>query len=214
MRLAFLLSWAGMLAAQAFSPGVKGGVRLTDDLGGTWGTSESKRYVVGPMVTARLPLGLRLEFDALYRRMGFRSFLFTDVGGSVAERDTGNSWEFPILARRTIWHGLYAGVGYSPRVISGLGHFDVVSIASLNPPLARYNEYSLPGSWDTTHGVVAEGGIEKRTGPLRIAPAIRYIHWNQPALNVQQPHGLFTVSTQDQLDVLVEIAWTSPGKIR
>jgi hypothetical protein len=96
MRLLLFLGSAGMLAAQAVSIGVKGGVRLTDDFGRTFGTAESKRYVVGPMLTARLPLGFRLEFDALYRRVGFRSFLTTDIGGSFAERDTGNSWEFPI----------------------------------------------------------------------------------------------------------------------
>jgi hypothetical protein len=54
------------------------------------GTSESKRYVVGAMLTARLPLGLRMEFDALYRRVGFRSLI-----GTVVEGDRGNSWEFP-----------------------------------------------------------------------------------------------------------------------
>ena len=208
MRLVFLLGWAGMLAAQAVSIGVKGGVRGTDDLGGTFATSESKRYVVGPMLTARLPLGFRVEFDALYRRVGFR-FLITDSPspGSFAERDTGNSWEFPMLVRRTLWHGLYAGVGYAPRVISGMGHFNEVSILSLNPPLATYHEGFLPGSWDTTHGVVVEGGIEKRAGRLRIAPELRYIHWNQHALDVEGSRGLFIASTQNQVDVLVGLTF-------
>ena len=67
-----------------------------------------------------------------------------------------------MLVRRTLWQGLYAGVGYAPRVISGMRHFDEVSILSLNPPLATYREFFLPGSWDTTHGVVVEGGIEER----------------------------------------------------
>ena len=68
----------------------------------------------------------------------------------------------------------HAGVGYASRVISGLSHFDEVSILSLNPPLATYNEGFVPGAWDTTHGVVVEGGIQKRTGRLRIAPELRY----------------------------------------
>ena len=87
-----------------------------------------------------------------------------------------------MLVRRTLWHGLYAGVGYAPRVISGLRHFDEVSILSLNPPLATYSEFFLTGSWDTTHGGVVEGGIEKRAGRLRIAPELRYIHWSPHAL--------------------------------
>jgi len=46
-------------------------------------------------------------------------------------------------------------------------------------------------SWILGHYAWGRGrrGIEKRAGPLHIVPEIRYIHWNQPALNIQQPHG-------------------------
>jgi hypothetical protein len=54
---------------------------------------------------------------------------------------------------------------------------------------------------------VVEGGIEKRAGRLRIAPELRYIHWSPHALYVQQLHGLFIVSTQNQVDVLVGITF-------
>ena len=207
MKYALFLFYAGLLAAQPFNIGVKGGVGLTNDLGGTTGTSESKRYVVGPMLTARLPLGLRMEFDALYRRVGFRTLIGTNIG-TVVEGDRGNSWEFPMLVRRTLWRGLYAGVGYVPRVISGRAH--LISAQSPFPPAVVYQEYFLPGSWDTTHGVAAEAGIEMRAGPLQIVPEIRYIHWNQPALNIQQPHGQFAVSPQDKVDVLVGITFGGP----
>ena len=105
-----------------------------------------------------------------------------------------------MLVRRTLSHGLYAGAGYAPRVISGQAHF----IESPFPPAVGYQDYFLPGSWDTTHGVVVEGGIEKLTGRLRIAPELRYIHRNQHALNVQQP-ARSIVSTQNQADILVGI---------
>src|SRR5690242_7854050 len=104
-----LIPLAGAFA-QSFTFGVKGGVRLTGDLDSFYATSESKRYVVGPMVTARLPLGFRLEFDALYRRAGDR-IAFGEFFGYFTERDRGNSWEFPIVVRHTIWRGVYAGIG-------------------------------------------------------------------------------------------------------
>jgi hypothetical protein len=113
-----------------------------------------------------------------------------------------------MLVRRTLWHGLYTGVGYAPRVISGRAHF--ISAQSFVPPAVVYQEYFLRGSWDTTHGVVAEGGIERRAGPLRIVPEIRYILWNQPALNIQQPHGQFAVSPEDPVDVLAGITFGGP----
>ena len=206
-RLILLFGLAGIIAGQPIGLGAKGGLRLTDDLGGTFGTSESKRYIVGPMVSAKLPLAFRLEFDALYRRVGFRSFLYDDAGGSFAERDRGNSWEFPMIVRRTLWHGIYAGIGYAPRIIHGSTHVDRLAVTSLNPPVFSYSEYIMPRPWGTTHGIVAEGGIEKRAGWLRIAPEIRCIRWNQPALNVQQPHGLFMVSTQNQVDLLLGISF-------
>jgi hypothetical protein len=133
------------------------------------------------------------------------SAVFGPVGRPTMKPATSTFLCSRMLARCS--SGLYAGVGYAPRVISGMSHFDEVSILSLNPPLATHSEFFLPGSWDTTHGVVVEGGIEKRAGRLRIALELRYIHWNQLALNVQQPHGLLIVSTQNQGDVLVGITF-------
>src|ERR1700687_3368158 len=82
---------------QSFSVGVKGGIRATDDLSGD-ATSESKRYVVGPAVEIALPLNLGIEFDALYRRGGYRSS-FGNFAGSFTDRERANSWEFPILLK-------------------------------------------------------------------------------------------------------------------
>ena len=208
MKFSLLFLCAGILSAQLFSVGVKGGVRLTGDLDTYWATSESKRYTVGPMVTAGLPVGFRLEFDALYRRVGFRS-ANSDIyfGGSYTERDRGNSWEFPIVVRRALWRGIYAGIGYAPRVINGSKHFDSFFVTSINPLITTHSESNLPGSWDTTHGVVGTVGIAKRVGPLRIAPEIRYTRWNSPALNEYGSHGFSIQSTQNQVDLLVGIGF-------
>ena len=92
-----LLLFGSFASAQSIGIGVKGGFRATDDFkSGGYATSESKRYVVGPMVTIGLPLGFSAEFDALYRRFAFRTG-FTDTFNSFTQRGTANSWEFPIL---------------------------------------------------------------------------------------------------------------------
>jgi hypothetical protein len=203
MKSSLLFLCAGILSAQSFSVGVKGGVPLAGDLDSYWATSESRRYTVGPMVTAGLPFGFRLEFDALYRRVGFRTA--NQDFGAYSERDRGNSWEFPILVRRALWRGVYAGIGYAPRVINGSAHANYVTVVSINPLIRAYSEYTLPGSWDTTHGVVSAVGIEKRRGPLRIAPEVRYTRWNKLAVDVNGPRGFAIHSTRDQVDVLVGI---------
>lgn len=204
MKSSLLFLCAGILSAQTFSVGVKGGVPLTGDLGSYYATSESRRYTVGPMVTAGLPLRFRLEFAALYRRVGFRA---SDgfLGGSYTERDRGNSWEFPIVVRRTLWRGVYAGIGYAPRVINGSSHANYVFLTSIAPEFKTFSELTLPGSWDTTHGAVSVVGIEKRVGRLHIAPEVRYTRWNKQAVDVNGSRGFSIQSTQNQVDLLVGI---------
>jgi hypothetical protein len=154
------------------------------------------------MVTAALPLGFRLEFAALYRRIGFRTI---NLGDAYSERDTGNSWEFPILVRRALWRGVYAGIGYAPRVTNGSAHVNYLTITSINPVINTFSERTFPGSWDTTHGVVTAVGIEKRWGPLHIAPEARYTRWNRLAVDVNGTRGFAIQSTRDQVDLLVGI---------
>jgi hypothetical protein len=205
IKSSLLFLCAGILSAQPFSVGVKGGVPLTGDLDSYWATSESRRYTVGPMLTAGLPLGFGLEFDALYRRVGFRTEYGDSFGDYFSERDTGNSWEFPILVRRALWRGVYAGIGYVPRVIDGSAHTNNVFLTSINPVIKGYIQQTLPGSWDTTHGVVCAVGIEKRWGPLHLAPEVRYTRWNRQAVDVEGSHGFSIQSTQNQVDLLVGI---------
>jgi hypothetical protein len=205
MRTSLLFLSASILSAQIFSVGVKAGVPATNDLDSYWATSESRRYTVGPMITAGLPFGFRLEFDALYRRVGFRTTSGDILGGTYNERDTGNSWEFPILARRTVWHGVYAGVGYAPRAINGSAHSNYFTVTSINPVTWTYGERDFPGSWLTTHGVVTALGIEKRVGPVHISPEVRYTRWNRLAVDESGSHGFSIQSTQNQVDLLVGI---------
>lgn len=204
-RFFLLFLCAGILPAQSFSLGIKGGGRLTSDLDSFFATSESRRYSVGPMATLGLPLGFRLELDALYRRDGYRTANSDILGGSYAERDRGNSWEFPILLRRTVWRGVYAGVGYAPRAIHWSGHVNAISVTSINPVIKTYSEYNLSPAWDVTHGIAASAGIEKRIGPLRVEPEIRYVGWIQPAVELYGSHGYSVVSTQNQVDLLLGI---------
>ena len=196
-----LTSIGGALWGQPFTFGVKGGVRLTGDVDSPYATSESKRYVAGPMLTAKLPLGFRLEFDALYRRAGHRT-AFGNVFGYFTERDRGNSWEFPFVIRHTIWRSAYAGAGYAPRTINGRAHVHTVTVL---PP--GYFESDFSGDWRTTHGVIGAAGIEKRIGPLRIAPEIRYTFWTGSALNEFGPQGFFVQSGQHQVDLLFGISF-------
>ena len=73
--LLFLLGSTSVFA-QPFSAGIKAGVPLNDFLNAAGNgvfnyTAPTQRYIVGGMAEVRLPLGLGVEFDALYRRLNY-----------------------------------------------------------------------------------------------------------------------------------------------
>ena len=89
------------LAAGPFTFGLKGGVPLTDFTNAVSSgrfdyTSNTQRYIVGPTAELRLPFGLGVEVDALYRHFNYNAFL---TGTGVSTSTTGSAWEFPVLAK-------------------------------------------------------------------------------------------------------------------
>jgi hypothetical protein len=124
-KVGALLLLAGCCCiGQSLSIGVKGGLRTTDDISGAGiESSESRRYVVGSALELGLPLGLGVEFDALYRREGYRTFSL-GICSFVCEvdRERSNSWEFPLLLKYKLPIKAirpYLEVGYARRVMSG-----------------------------------------------------------------------------------------------
>ena len=189
---------------QSLLLGVKGGVRLTDDITGD-ATSESKRYAVGPMVELQLPFGLGVEFDALYRREGYYSSSDIELPTYASER--ANSWEFPMLLKYRLAFPLvkpYVVAGYAPRVMSG-------SINGISETCNAFTQVCTPSpyhtgaDWNATHGLVVGGGVQVGFRSLRLSPEIRFTRWNSGAIGVLQAIGF--QSTQNQLDVLLGIAW-------
>src|ERR1017187_10711873 len=74
--LLFLLGSISVFA-QPFSAGIKGGVPFTDFLNAAGNgvfnyTAPTQRYIIGGVAEGRLPLGLRVEFQALFRGVVFR----------------------------------------------------------------------------------------------------------------------------------------------
>jgi hypothetical protein len=196
-----------LLAEQPLAFGVKAGGRVTGDLDSFFAISESRHYAVGPMVTVALPSGFRIEVDGLYRRVGYRTSDTDPVGGVYTERQIGNSWEFPMLLRKRIGYGLYAAAGYAPRVIHGSGHVNIIQTVDLIHNTKSFFQTDVPGSWQTTHGIVAAAGIEKRFGRMRLAPEVRYIFWTGPSVDVQGSRGFSISGSQHQMDLLVGITF-------
>src|SRR5260370_8268735 len=104
MRALILLLFGSIaIFAQPFTAGIKGGVPLTDFLNATQSgafnySAPTQRYIIGGVAEVRLPLGLGIEFDALYRRLNYTgSGNLVDV--FVSSHTTGSNWEFPLLLK-------------------------------------------------------------------------------------------------------------------
>jgi hypothetical protein len=207
--------------AQSIAVGAIGGGCLTDDVStfpapGLNGVSvgsafrlESRFYDVGPMIEIGLPLGLAVEFDAVYHRQGF-FYTFAHDTDYYTSRERDNTWEFPLLLKYSPrFPGLHPFVeaGVAPRTISG--RVAGTAQLSFSPPASPGPVGpSIPLSYSPTVGFVTGGGLQFNLGHLRLAPQVRYTRWATAPVG-----GLFFSlqstysSNQNQLDLLVGIGW-------
>jgi hypothetical protein len=166
---------AAGLFAQPIGLGIKGGVPLTDlfDSGDNTVDTDTKRYVVGPMLELRLPAGLAIEVDALYSRANFSS-VFGAAGSILTAPFDANSWEFPILLKKKFGGAdaiaasarPFVGAGASFRRLSGLGTVGSFITGNRSGSVDRNNT-----------GFVAGGGVEFKALFIRIAPEFRFTYW-------------------------------------
>lgn len=88
------LAGAAVLSADALSVGVRGGVPPGDAFesarSGNFTLRGHNRFIIGPTIELRLPMGLGVSFDVLYRRYAFES---EGTSQSAAQ------WEFPLMVR-------------------------------------------------------------------------------------------------------------------
>ena len=201
---------AGAAFCQPFGFGITGGVPLNDFLNaarsGTFTFSaNTNRYVIGPTGELRLPFGLGIEVDALYRHFGY-----TGIGGitGVATSQsvtTGGAWEFPVLGKYTfkgkIAHPFVcAGVAWDK--LSGLTQAVSSTVAGITKSSSTSNPAELTNT--ATIGYVFGGGLQVKFLLIHIAPQIRYTRWNSE--HFVDPNGLLH-SNLNQGEFLVSLTF-------
>jgi hypothetical protein len=175
-----LLLVAAAASAQPFSWGIKGGLPMNDFIDVTQGASTTtNRYIVGPTAELRLPFGLGVEFDILYRHFNYSSSgPLASVVGSFSNATTANAWEFPLLAKYRFKGPLihpFVDAGVSWDKLSGLTQTATNVIKSVTTTTTTGNPLELSNS--TTRGFVIGGGIEVKLLILRISPEVRFTRW-------------------------------------
>jgi opacity protein-like surface antigen len=189
------------LLAQPFTFGVKVGAPLTDFVesvrsGNFQSTGNTKRYLAGPTAELRLPFGLGIEFDALYRRLSYNGT------GSLANvvstaNATANAWEFPLLAKYRFPSKIvrpYVDAGVAWDNFSGLQQSVTNAVATGISPLTK----------STIRGYVAGAGVDIHALVLHISPEIRYTRWGSQ--HFSGVSGLLQ-SNQNQAEFMVGITF-------
>jgi opacity protein-like surface antigen len=205
-----VLSAAAMLA-QPIGFGLKGGLPLNDFLDAAKNqnfqfSSNTNRYIIGPSVELRLPHGLGIELDVLYRHFGYSSFSSTSgITTTVTDaRTSGSAWEFPLVGKYK-FKGVpfvkpYVEAGVSWDKLSGLTQAVTSTVASITKTSSTSSPTEL--NKDTTRGFVMGVGVEIKALVLHISPEIRFTRWG--AKHFIDPGGLLN-SNQNQGEFLLGI---------
>ncbi len=232
----FILLACAPLAAQVHL-GVTGGIPFNDFILNTASgsrtsssrvTSAPRRYTVGPVAEFRLWGPLGLEAGALYKRFGFDAATASGSfpGGpsnTSTFTTTGNSWEFPVLARvrLRLVRGMngYLEAGPSFRRLSGIKERGVRTVRTFFPQ---------PGSTETTAyetgdpvsmnrrtsvGVAAGGGVEFHAGPVRFAPGFRITQWDtERTSSISAPSRLGRTQAEALVSVMYDVGGGPEGR--
>ena len=212
MRIFLALAAVLLLGCEAngqrFSFGVKGGTPLSDTSRsaeiddrfsgyGLWSLS-TRRYTVGGTFEVRVPFGLYVEVDALYKRTDTtQSAFFSPFFGSIT-RLAANSWEFPMLLKHR-WNRRFrpfAALGGTFRRIEGFDTSVERFAYGLNPP---YSVYRYRIDQPLTQGGIASGVgmLLLSIGPLKITPELRYTRWT----------SIDFLPTRNQVEVLMGLGF-------
>ncbi len=182
-----LASSLPLMAQVRLSAGVKAGAPLTAITEGSSGSAliinRAFWWTLGPAVELDLPLGLGLEFDALFRRVGYEGPAGRAEFAGQRREFTGSVWDFPLLAKyRFTRNGVqpYVGGGWTYRRLGDLLRFS---------------------SGSSSNGGVISAGIRVGTRSIKISPEFRYTHW--PNQDIQP--GFRT--RKSQFDALIGITF-------
>jgi opacity protein-like surface antigen len=210
--LCLLFLSAAAAFSQPFAYGVKGGMPMTDFLDvaraqNIDASTTTNRYIVGVTGEARLPFGLGVELDVLYRHFRYSSSSgVSNLTTNLTNIDTtSGAWEFPILAKYRFKGKLFrpfvdGGVAWDK--LSGLTQTVKSVVATVTSSKTTSSPAELANS--TTRGYVLGGGVDVKVLKLHISPEVRLTRWG--AKHFIDPTGLVD-SKQTQAELMVGLTF-------
>ena len=173
----FWLLIAAPVGAQNIGYGIRGGIPLTDTFNFvnqfSVQTVKTSRFTIGPTFEVRLPLGLSVQVDALYKRQQ-----------SNPSTTTASTWEIPLLAK-------YRFPGLVVRTFVEGG----VSFQSIGDVVKFATNQTADKS---RRGFVLGAGVEAKLLKVRLSPELRLTRWGQSKFQIN-PITLLNSSTQAEV---------------
>jgi hypothetical protein len=213
--------------------GVTGGVPLTpfilntssgNRVGFSQVTSAPRRYTVGPYLEFHVHGPVGIETGALYKRFGFdtvstSSFPLGPTTERIVSATTGNSWEFPILAKVHLrffsrLNG-FLSAGPSIRRLTGVTEIgERTMLPTCPPPCAIQTvDYKTdsPVGMDrrTSVGAAFGAGFEFKIGTLRLDPGFRVTRWDSERTSSMAAASRLA---RTQAEVLLTVAHSVSGE--
>ncbi len=164
------------------SYGVTGGIELTGNGSDSITHYESRRYAIGPSVEFGISDRVGIQFNPLYRRLGYSQFFGKNAPLVTSfDRNRTNEWQFPVIGkyywgnRERVWR-IFTGAGYAWETEGRTTYAAVTVIDPMTerPVTTSGNGYVRSTNWA---GSVFEGGVQIQKARLRFAPEFRYTHW-------------------------------------
>jgi hypothetical protein len=142
-------------AAQAIDVGARIGVPFNDlvDAGGSL-KGASQNWTGGPTLEINLPAGFGIEFDILYRKIGY----------SGTAESNASAWTFPLLAKYKFGRGAvrpFVDAGFAARKLTDLKNLDA-----------------------SGKGFVMGAGVRLDLKIVRLSPEIRWTRWGEDRYNL------------------------------
>jgi opacity protein-like surface antigen len=211
--ICLLLLSAAAVCAQPIGFGIKGGLPMNDFVDAASNQSfrfdtTTNRYIIGPMVELRLPFGLGIELDALYRHFGYSSFSSTSgITTTITDARTSSSaWEFPLVGKYK-FKGVpllrpYVEAGVSWNKFSGLTQSITKTVANITNTTTTSNPAELRN--DTARGFVLGAGLDIKALVIHVTPGLRYTRWGSD--QISDSTGLLN-SNRNQAEFLIGISF-------
>ena len=188
--------------AQNISIGVRAGIPLNDAISSARGgnfsfTAERPRYAIGPTFEVRLPLGLGIQIDALYRKIGI-----TGTAPAGTGTNSFSYWQFPIMAK---WR---PGVGpVRPFIAAGPSFSKLGGVGNAASCLVSLGTGNCFGKVlkSSGTGIAFGAGVEAKLPIIRVSPEIRYTRLGANLFDGTAAASL--ASQRNQLEFLVGVTF-------